>query len=64
MVSPSFSCDILAGKRAFDSITFLESDLTDNDITVITTMELTFHVFNADTWDTIFDSDAITISFK
>ncbi|OGN90709.1 MAG: hypothetical protein A2158_03850 [Chloroflexi bacterium RBG_13_46_14] len=64
MVSPSFSCDVLAGKKAFDSITFFESDLTDNDITIITTIELSFHIFNADTWDTIFDSDAITISFE
>jgi uncharacterized repeat protein (TIGR02543 family) len=64
MLSPVFSCDVLAGKKAFDSITFFESDLADNDITDIITIELSFHIFDADSWDTIFDSDTITISFQ
>ena len=64
MISPIFYSDVLAGKKAYTSINFLESDLTDNDITVITTIELTFHVANLDTGNTIYDSDAITISFE
>jgi hypothetical protein len=64
MVSPSFSCDVLAGKRAFDSITFLESELTDNDITDITSIELTFHIFDMNEWNTIYDSDIVSISFE
>lgn len=34
-----------------------------NAITDITGVELYFHIFNLESWDTIFDSDVITISF-
>jgi len=63
MVDPIFSADVVAGKKAFDSIAFMESDLTDNDITEITSIELKFHVFNMDNWDTIFDSEIVNITF-
>ena len=63
MVDPIFSCDVVSGKVAFDTITFLESDLTDNDISDITSIELEFHIFNTDSWDTILDSDIVTITF-
>lgn len=64
MVNPIFSCDILAGKKAYDSITFLEDELVDNDITSIDEMELSFHIFDISTWDTIFDSQIISLSFE
>ncbi|MGM9973635.1 MAG: hypothetical protein ACI33K_06315 [Clostridiaceae bacterium] len=63
MVDPIFSSDVLAGKKAFDTITFMESDLTDNSITDITDIELSFHIFDLASWDTIFDSSTIRISF-
>lgn len=63
MVEPIFSCDIGAGKRAVDDITFLSSELEENDITDITSVELSFHVFDSNTWDTIEDTAAITITF-
>lgn len=63
MVDPIFSCDILANKKAFDTITFMESDLTDNNITDITDLELKFHIFDSDSWDTIKDTDIINVSF-
>lgn len=64
MVDPIFSCDIVAGKKAYDTITFFESDLTDNGITDITELEIKFHIFNSDSWDTITDTQAITITFE
>lgn len=64
MVDPMFSSDVVSGKKAFDSITFMESDLTENDITEINSIELRFHVFDMDGWDTIFDSEIINISFQ
>lgn len=64
MVDPIFSCDIAAGKKAYDTITFFESDLTDNGITDITELEIKFHIFNSDSWDTITDTQAITITFE
>lgn len=63
MVDPIFSSDISAGKKAFDTITFMESDLTDNNVTDITDIELKFHIINLNTWDTIKDTDTIKISF-
>lgn len=64
MIDPLFSCDVVSGKKAFDEITFMESDLTENDITEINTLELRFHVFDMDSWDTIFDSEIVNISFE
>lgn len=63
MADPSFSCDVPAGKKAFDTITFMESDLESNGITDITTLELYFHVFDMNNWDGIFDSDTVTVMF-
>lgn len=63
MMEPIFSCDIVVGKKAYDSITFLESDLIDNDITSIDEMELAFHIFDEESWDTAFDSETITVTF-
>lgn len=63
MVEPVFSCEVAAGKKAYDTITFLESDLTENGIESIDELELSFSVFNTDSWDTIFDSDNIQVSF-
>lgn len=64
MVDPLFSCDIVAGKKAFDTISFMESDLTDNNITDIMDLELKFHIFDMNSWDTIKDTDIIKISFN
>jgi hypothetical protein len=64
MLEPIFSSDVLSGKKAFDTITFLEQDLTDNDIKEIESLEFKFHIFNMDGWDTLLDSETITVSFN
>ena len=63
MVDPYFSCDILNGAKAFDSITFMESDFKENGITDIKTLELSFHVFDKESWKSIFDTETIKINF-
>lgn len=63
MVDPFFSSDVLAGKRCVDSITFLSSDLEENEIAEIETVELSFHIFNSENWNTIADTDTVTITF-
>ena len=63
MVEPMFSCDVAAGKQAYDSLTFLESNLTENGIESIDNMEISFHIFDAESWDTILDSETINVSF-
>jgi hypothetical protein len=64
MIEPIFSCEVLAEKKAYDTITFLESDLTDNEITSIDELEFRFHIFDTGSWDTIFDSDMIKVTFE
>lgn len=63
MIDPIFSVDVLAGKIAFDTITFMESDLSNNDIASIDNLEFRFHIFNSKSWDTLFDSNLITVTF-
>lgn len=48
MVTTVFSQDILPGKHAITSVTFMSSDLEDNGITEISDIELSFHIFNMD----------------
>ena len=64
MVDPAFSCDIVAGKKAYDTITFFESDLEENSITDITELEIKFYIFSSDSWEDIHETDAITVTFE
>lgn len=62
MVDTSMSADIASQKKINDSLTFSESSLEECGIANIADIELSFHVIEAETWDTIFDSDTITIA--
>lgn len=64
MVEPYFSCDVTAGKKAYDTITFMESNLEENNITSIDSMDISFHVFNTEDFNTIFDTDTLSVSFE
>lgn len=59
MISPMFSSTIYANKMAVDDLTIFSSDLEENGIEIVKDIELTFHIYNANTYDTIFDSDII-----
>ena len=61
MVETIFSADVAPGKRIVDTVTFSSSSLEENGITSIDTTELSFHIFQTDTWDTIVDTEAISI---
>lgn len=63
MIEPAFSVDILDGKRAISSMTFFSSDLEEIDVETIETVEMYFHIFDLDEWDTIVDTDPVTITF-
>lgn len=58
-----FSPDVPVGKRAVSNIAFFASDLEKNGITDIETVELSFHIFDLGTFETILDTDAITLTF-
>ncbi|MDR0875823.1 MAG: hypothetical protein LBN12_06400 [Clostridiales Family XIII bacterium] len=64
MIDPFFSSDILAEKKAFSEISFLQSDLESNDIESIDKLDLSFTIINADSWDEILKSDIITVNFS
>lgn len=63
MVDTVFSEDIMPGKHALASVTFLESDLEENNISDIQEIEISFHIFKTDGWDTIVDTNSIKLTF-
>lgn len=63
MVDDSMSEDVIAGKKAITAITFFSSSLEDNGITDIESIETSFHIYDMEAWETIFDTDPITINF-
>ena len=62
MMNPFFSTTVYDGQMSFDEITILSSDLEENGITEIEEVELKFHIYDADTYSTIADSEAISFS--
>ena len=45
---------------SIDEVTIFSSDLEENGIETIEEVELKFHIYDADSYSTITDSDAIT----
>ena len=64
MMTPYFSTTVYDGKKAIDDITIMSSDLEENGIESIDEVELKFHIYDEDSYDTIADSDEITFSAK
>lgn len=64
MVDPIFSCDVMPGKKAIDDMTIMDPDVEENQIENIEEMELSFHIFQADTYETIQDTDPIKITLE
>lgn len=64
MMNPLFTSTVYNEKKAIDDITILSTDLEENGIESVEDVELKFHIYNADSYDTIADTDAITFSAK
>ncbi|MBQ4258822.1 MAG: hypothetical protein IJB84_00960 [Lachnospiraceae bacterium] len=62
MMNPLFYTEIYDGKMAIEDITVFSSDLEENGIEAIEEVELKFHIYNAENYDTIADSEPITFS--
>jgi len=62
MMDPLFSTTVYDGKKAFEDITIFSEDLTANGIEAIEEVELRFHIYEAETYEVIADSEAITFS--
>lgn len=63
MVSALLSEDVYAGKKAFTDITLLQSDLDENGITDIETIETSFSILDQD-FNTIAESGKVSFSTK
>lgn len=60
-VESPFSCNVAAGKKANDEISFMSSELERAGITDLGEIELKLHIFDSETWDAVLDTEAITI---
>lgn len=64
MVSPLFTSTVNNNKMAISAITNFSSDLEDNDIETVEDVERVFRIYDADTYSTIVESDAIAFKVK
>lgn len=60
MMSPFFSTTVYDGKKSIDDITVFSNDLEENGIEAIEDVELKFHIYDADSYSTIADTEPIT----
>ena len=61
MVETMMSADVANGKKVNSGLVFSNSDLKEAGISTIADMQFCFHIFDANTWDTIIDSRPIDI---
>lgn len=66
MIDSIMSSEIAPGKKTYTDMSFLSSELEENDLSLdnFENLEFSFHIFNDDTWDTIADTGVITITSK
>ena len=63
MIDASLSEDVYPGKKSITALTFFSTDLEKNDIESFEEVELSFHVFDTDEWETIVDTEKYTLTF-
>lgn len=64
MMSPLFSTIIYDQKMSLDEITVLSTELEENGIDEIEEVELKFHIYDVDSYNTIADSEPIKFTAK
>ena len=62
MVTPYFSSSIYSGKKAINDISLLSTDLEANGITSVDDVELSFRVYDSDTYEDIISTEVISFS--
>ena len=62
MMSPFFTTTVYDGKKSIDEITVFSNDLEENGIESIEEVELKFHIYDADSFSRVADSEPITFS--
>lgn len=61
MIDPLCSFNVAAGEKVTDTMEFWDAHFDDTGITDIASVKLQFHVVSSDDWDTLFDTDLITL---
>lgn len=61
MIYDLFSSDIAAGKKDNETITLLSSSLEEAGINTISEIDISFHVYDSESYDTLFDTDEVSI---
>lgn len=65
MIDPTCSEDVAASKKMNGDMSWLQMYFDENGITEVETIEFYFHIYESDgDWDTIADSDIITLNFN
>ena len=64
MMTPYFSSTVYDGKKAIDDLTLLSSELEKNNITSVDDVELKFHIYDNDSYESITDSETIKFQTK
>ena len=65
MIDPTCSEDVAAGKKMNGDMSWLQMYFDENGITEVETIKFYFHIYeNNGDWDTIADSDIITLNFN
>ncbi len=62
MVDGVLSADVAAGKKANEVISIWDSDLENSDIDEIKVYEFKLNISDADNWDTIMETETITLT--
>lgn len=63
MADSIMSCDISKDNKAVTSLTFMTSDLEENGIEEIKDIELSFHVYDYDSYKAYFDTQTVKVEF-
>ena len=63
MLTAMLYASMTAGNHYVGNLQFFTSELEENDISEIENVELSFHAYDSDTYNTIFDTDPISINF-
>ena len=63
MIDSIMSEDISIGNKSITSLTFMNSDLEENGIENIEEIELSFHIYNYDSYDTYLDTQTVKVEF-
>lgn len=64
MVTPYFSAFVSSGMKTVSTITFMQSELEENDITDINNFEAKYYGLDANSYYRTFETDFINISFE